>query len=106
MDAKCSISTNLFSLPHEEAPMGLQQKHAFSRRQFCLCCIPGVAFAATGGRLTPRQAYAEARGLVTLIKDSAASSPVTAYKLRGNVTVLEGSGGNIAVLTGSDGKLL
>ena len=86
--------------------MGLQQKHAFSRRQFCLCCIPGVAFAATGGWLTPRQAYAEARGLVTLIKDSAASSPVTAYKLRGNVTVLEGSGGNIAVLTGSDGKLL
>jgi hypothetical protein len=26
--------------------------------------------------------------------------------LRGNVSVLEGSGGNIAVLTGPDGKLL
>jgi glyoxylase-like metal-dependent hydrolase (beta-lactamase superfamily II) len=86
--------------------MGLQQKHAFSRRHFCLCCMTGAAFAATGGWLTPRQAFAEARGLVTLIKDSAASSPVTAYKLRGNVTVLEGSGGNIAVLTGPDGKLL
>jgi len=31
---------------------------------------------------------------------------VTSYKLRGNVSVLEGSGGNIAVLTGPDGKVL
>jgi glyoxylase-like metal-dependent hydrolase (beta-lactamase superfamily II) len=68
--------------------------------------MTGAAFAVTGGWLTPRQAFAEARGLVTLIKDSAASSPVTAYKLSGNVSVLEGSGGNIAVLTGPDGKVL
>jgi glyoxylase-like metal-dependent hydrolase (beta-lactamase superfamily II) len=86
--------------------MGFQGNHLLSRRHFCLCCMTGAAFAATGGWLTPRQAFAEARGLVTLIKDSAASSPVTAYKLRGNVSVLEGSGGNIAVLTGADGKLL
>ena len=86
--------------------MRLQQKHLLSRRHFCLCCMTGAAFATTGGWLTPRQAFAEARGLVTLIKDSAASSPVTAYKLRGNVSVLEGSGGNIAVLTGPDGKVL
>src|SRR5262245_35155511 len=79
--------------------MSLSQQHFFSRRHFCLCCMTGAAFAAKGGWLTPRQAFAEARGLVTLIKDSAASSPVTAYKLRGNVSVLEGSGGNIAVLT-------
>jgi glyoxylase-like metal-dependent hydrolase (beta-lactamase superfamily II) len=86
--------------------MGLRQKHPLSRRHFCLCCMTGAAFATTGGWLTPGQAFAEARGLVTLIKDSAASSPVTAYKLRGNVSVLEGSGGNIAVLTGRDGKVL
>jgi len=86
--------------------MGLRRKQPLSRRHFCLCCVSSAAFAATGGWLTPRQAFAEARGLVTLIKDSAASSPVTAYKLRGNVSVLEGSGGNIAVLTGPDGKLL
>jgi glyoxylase-like metal-dependent hydrolase (beta-lactamase superfamily II) len=86
--------------------MGMREKHLLSRRHFCLCCMTGAAFAATGGWLTPRQAFAEARGLVTLIKDSAASSPVTAYKLRGNVSVLEGSGGNIAVLTGPDGKVL
>jgi hypothetical protein len=47
----------------------------------------------TGGWLTPCQAFAEARGLVTLIKDSAASSPVKVYNLRGNASVLEGSGG-------------
>jgi glyoxylase-like metal-dependent hydrolase (beta-lactamase superfamily II) len=86
--------------------MGLQRNHLLSRRRFCLCCMTGAAFAATGGWLTPRQAFAEARGLVTLIKDSAASSPVTSYGLRGNVSVLEGSGGNIAVLTGPDGKVL
>jgi len=84
-----------------------QSRHEFlSRRHFCLCCISGAAFAATGGWLTPRQAFAEARGLVTLIKDSAATSPIKVHKLRGNVSVLEGSGGNIAVLTGPDGKLL
>jgi glyoxylase-like metal-dependent hydrolase (beta-lactamase superfamily II) len=79
---------------------------SLSRRAFCLCCVGGAAFAATGGWLSPRQAYAEARGLVSLIKDSAATSPIKTYKLRNNISVLEGSGGNIAVLTGPDGKLL
>jgi hypothetical protein len=69
--------------------MGLRQKHLLSRRHFCLCCMTGAAFTTTGGWLTPRQAFAEARGIVTLIKDSAASSPVTAHNLR-NVSVLEG----------------
>ena len=59
-----------------------------------------------GDWLTPRQAFAEARGIVSLIKDSAATAPVVAHKLRSNISVLEGSGGNIAVLTGSDGKVL
>jgi glyoxylase-like metal-dependent hydrolase (beta-lactamase superfamily II) len=86
--------------------MGSQQNHLLSRRHFCLCCMTGAAFAKIGDWLTPRQAFAEARGLVSLIKDSAASSPVTSYTLRGNVSVLEGSGGNIAVLTGPDGKVL
>ncbi|PIT01231.1 cyclase [Bradyrhizobium nitroreducens] len=78
---------------------------SLSRRGFCLCCVGG-AFAATTGWLTPRQAFAEARGLVSVIKDSAAISPIATYKLRNNISVLEGSGGNIAVLTGPDGKLL
>ena len=80
--------------------------HSVSRRGFCLCCVGGAAFAATAGWLSPRQAYAEARGIVSLIKDSAATSGIATYKLRNNISVLEGSGGNIAVLTGPDGKLL
>ncbi len=85
--------------------MGSPRVPSLSRRGFCLCCVGGAVAAATGW-LTPRQAFAEARGLVSLIKDSAATSPITTYKLRNNVSVLEGSGGNIAVLTGPDGKLL
>ncbi len=77
-----------------------------SRRNFCLCCVGGAALAAAGGWLSPRAAYAEARGIVSLIKDSAAKSPIAIHKLRNNISVLEGSGGNVAVLTGADGKLL
>src|ERR1700726_1941321 len=75
---------------------------SLSRRRLCLCCIG----AAAGGWLTPRQAFAEARGLVSLIKDSAAVSPIKTYKLRNNISVREASGGNIAVLTGVEGKVL
>ena len=70
------------------------------------CCVGSAAFAASNGRLTPREAFAEARGLVSLIKDSAAVSPIVTHRLRNNISVLEGSCGNIAVLTGSDGKVL
>jgi len=77
-----------------------------SRRGFCLCCVGSAGLAASGGLLTPREAYAEARGLVSLIKDSAAVSPIVTHKLRGNISALEGSGGNIAVLNGPDGKVL
>ena len=72
----------------------------------CLCCIGAGASAAAGGWLTPREAFAEARGIVSLIKDSAAVSPIVTHKLRNNITVLEGSGGTIAVLAGPDGKVL
>jgi glyoxylase-like metal-dependent hydrolase (beta-lactamase superfamily II) len=77
-----------------------------SRRGFCLCCVGGGALAAADGWLTPRHAFAEARGIVSLIKDSAAVLPIVTHRLRNNISVLEGSGGNIAVLTGPDGKML
>jgi glyoxylase-like metal-dependent hydrolase (beta-lactamase superfamily II) len=77
-----------------------------SRRGFCLCCAGGAFAAAAGTWLTPHQAFAEARGLVSLIKDSAAVAPIVTHKLRGNISALEGSGGTIAVLTGPDGKVL
>jgi len=82
----------------------MNDQRLLSRRGFCLCCIGG-AICATGW-LSPRQAYAEARGIVSLIKDSAATAEIAIYRLRNNVSILEGSGGNIAVLTGPDGKLL
>jgi glyoxylase-like metal-dependent hydrolase (beta-lactamase superfamily II) len=89
-----------------EDVVGSSKQTLLSRRHFCLCCLGGAAFAAAGGWLTPREAFAEARGLVSLIKDSAATSPIVTHKLRNNISILEGSGGNIAVLTGPDGKVL
>lgn len=43
---------------------------------------------------------------VIIIRNAAATAKINVQRLRGNVSVLEGSGGNIAVLTGSDGKVL
>ena len=86
--------------------MSISGRRSVSRRNFCLCCVGAGAYTATGGWLTPREAFAEARGLVSLFKDSAAVSQITTHKLRDNISVLEGSGGNIAVLTGTDGKVL
>jgi glyoxylase-like metal-dependent hydrolase (beta-lactamase superfamily II) len=77
----------------------------FSRRGFCLCCMAATTFAATGGWLTPGQAFAEARNIVDMIRDDAAKTAITVHRLRGNVSVLEGSGGNVAVLPGPDGKV-
>ena len=72
--------------------MTAKYSSTMSRRGFCLCCVGGAAFTATGAWLTPRAAFAEARGLVSLIKDSAAVSPIVTHKLRNNISVLEGSG--------------
>ena len=44
--------------------------------------------------------------MVLKARASAANAKITTQKLRGNVSVLLGSGGNIAVLTGPQGKLL
>jgi glyoxylase-like metal-dependent hydrolase (beta-lactamase superfamily II) len=85
--------------------MPLLTEHAFSRRGFCVCCAAAAAFAASRGWLGPAEAYAEARNLVDLIRDQAAKTPIRVHKLRGNVSILEGSGGNIGVLTGADGKV-
>jgi glyoxylase-like metal-dependent hydrolase (beta-lactamase superfamily II) len=86
--------------------MTLVRRHPLSRRGFCLCCLSASATAASSAWLTPGQAFAEARGIVELIKSEAAKAPISVHRLRGNITVLEGSGGNIAVLTGRDGKVM
>ena len=76
-----------------------------SRRSFCLCCLAAPA-VATGAWLTPSEALAEALGIVERIKAAAATTPITIHRLRGDIAVLEGSGGNVAVLTGRDGKVM
>src|SRR4030088_718222 len=89
----------------QENSMPTLHHHPLSRRGFCLCCMAAATFAATGGWLSPSQAYAEARNIVDMIRDDAAKAPIKVHMLRGNVRILEGSGGNIAVLTGADGKV-
>src|SRR6516225_1114445 len=51
-------------------------------------------------------AAAAAESPVITIRNAAASAKINIHKLRGNLSVLEGSGGNITVLTGRDGKIL
>lgn len=73
-----------------------------SRRHF----VTSSVVAATGVWLMPRRLFAAAESPVVTIRNATANAKITVTKLRGNVGVLEGSGGNIAVLTGRDGKLL
>ena len=43
---------------------------------------------------------------VIIIRNAAATTKINLTKLRGNISLLEGSGGNITVLTGREGKVL
>ena len=51
----------------------------------------GLLRPRPGGWLSPSQAYAEARSIVDLIRDEAAKTLIKVHKLRGNVSILEGS---------------
>lgn len=86
--------------------MSVATRHSLPHRGFCICGMTASARAATDERPTPGQVFAEARGIVDLIKSEAAKTPITVHTLRGGISALEGSGGNIAVLTGPEGKLL
>jgi glyoxylase-like metal-dependent hydrolase (beta-lactamase superfamily II) len=94
-----------YVLSHRGCRMSFVPRHTFSRRGFCICCAVAAGFVRTGGWLSPSQAYAEAQNIVDLIRDDAAKAPIKVHRLRGNISILEGSGGNIAVLTGADGKV-
>jgi glyoxylase-like metal-dependent hydrolase (beta-lactamase superfamily II) len=73
-----------------------------SRRHFLML----TAIATTGVCLMPRRLFADTESPVIVIRRAAGTAKINVQKLRGNVSILEGSGGNIAVLTGRDGKLL
>src|SRR6266852_4060469 len=87
---------------NERHRMNKKQTSQISRRHF----LASTAIAAAAVCFIPRRLFAEGESPVTVIRGAAATAKITITKLRGNVSVLEGSGGNIAVLTGSDGKLL
>jgi glyoxylase-like metal-dependent hydrolase (beta-lactamase superfamily II) len=82
--------------------MKTDRTSSVSRRHFMTSSV----LASTGVWLMPRQLFAAAESPVVTIRNAATTAKITVTKLRGNVSVLEGSGGNIAVLTGRDGKLL
>ena len=73
-----------------------------SRRRF----IVSAGFTAAALSLTPRQFFGAEQSLVAGARASGARAKIATQALRGNVSVLIGSGGNIAVLPGSDGKLI
>jgi len=74
----------------------------FTRRRF----LVASGLLTSAFVLRPERLFAAGEGPVTIIRGEAATAKVSIQKLRGNISMLEGSGGNIAVLTGSDGKLL
>jgi glyoxylase-like metal-dependent hydrolase (beta-lactamase superfamily II) len=85
--------------------MSLHAPQSLSRRGFCICCAIAAGLGPKHGWLKPAEAFGKAREIVDKIRDAAATMPIELHKLRGNVAIIEGSGGNIAVLTGRDGKL-
>src|SRR5215469_2224972 len=58
--------------------------------------VSDMKATASGARESP----------VITIRNAAATAKITVHRLRGNLSVLEGSGGNITVFTGRDGKVL
>jgi glyoxylase-like metal-dependent hydrolase (beta-lactamase superfamily II) len=73
-----------------------------SRRRF----IISSSLVTAAFLLRPGKLFAAGESPVTIIRGEAATAKISIQKLRGNISILEGSGGNIAVLTGRDGKLL
>jgi len=78
--------------------------HTFSRRDF----LASAGLATLSAAFRPARVNAQHEGdhLVTTIREAAATAKIEVQSLRGNVSMLMGSGGNIAVLPGKDGKLL
>ncbi len=79
-----------------------KQAPRISRRHF----VVSASFAATAAWLAPRRLFTQEGGIVNFARGEAARAEITVQRLRGNISVLMGSGGNIAVLPGRDGKLL
>jgi len=79
-------------------------QYNISRRRF----LETAGIIAAGAFFAPQVIFGQtsSTGPVQTIIKSAATSKINVTKLRGNIYMLEGSGGNIAVLDGAEGKLL
>jgi Zn-dependent hydrolases, including glyoxylases len=75
-----------------------------SNRLFAHIALGALVTAVFGW--TEGEVLAQADSPVTKINAEAAKANISVQHLRGNVSVLMGSGGNITVLTGNDGTLL
>ena len=82
--------------------MNDQQVNEMSRRRF----IGSAGILAAGLWMFPKMIFAQAQSPVITIINAAKTAKINVTKLRGNISMLDGSGGNIAVLTGPQGKLL
>lgn len=77
-------------------------KNECSRREFLIT----TGIIGVGLYLNPVKLFAQEESAVVKMRREAAKAKITIHSLKGNISVLEGSGGNIAVFTGNDGKLL
>ncbi|MET3981840.1 glyoxylase-like metal-dependent hydrolase (beta-lactamase superfamily II) [Mucilaginibacter sp. UYP25] len=79
-------------------------QNAYTRRRF----LKTAGIFTAGAIIAPKILFSQSAGtgpVETIIK-AAATAKINVTKLRGNIFMLEGSGGNIAVLNGPEGKLL
>ncbi|MCF2446668.1 MBL fold metallo-hydrolase [Dyadobacter sp. CY345] len=82
--------------------MSNQNEDTISRRRF----IATAGLISTAILTRPESLFSQKESPVITIMRAAATAKINVTKLRGNVSVLEGSGGNISVLHGPDGKLM
>ena len=81
--------------------MVTSKTNTISRAQF----LRSAGLITTGILLMPREIFAQTSPVITII-NAAKTAPIITHKLRGGISVLEGSGGNISVFNGADGKLM
>lgn len=84
----------------------LNQNYSFTAFRNHQASFLTILFIVTAVWLAPQQIFAQADSPVVKINEAAAKADITVERLRGNISVLTGSGGNIVAFTGSDGKLL
>lgn len=86
----------------KQISMEKQQSGEMSRRHF----IGTIGLFGAGYSLFAKQLFAQAESPVITFINAARTAKINVTKLRGNISMLDGSGGNIAVFTGGEGKLL